>query len=244
MMTPMPMDPNIPTQDVVDLCKCPVTWELVDGFGQERHEVLELLHHAWVRTVEKVAYSSEELKLIESVLFYPDDYDLPHKHTLENLAQRRTEAEQLYLSGIGRLARINYLRPSEYGKHFTSGGPKRRQKNISYFYTDWRSSTLADLFWSWFETMMKFEEVPQRVGPIQFSHDLGMLWEDLCGERRLRIAIETPTPIGEQNCKALRHIAIDINLEGGEAHAYPISRAEAKSIMRPVDPCVVTPLEY
>ena len=91
---------------------------------------------------------------------------------------------------------------------------------------------------------MKFDEIPLRAGPIEFTRDVSKLWEDLCEERRLRIALETSAPIGEQNCKALRHLAIDIDLEGGKAHAYPVTEAEAKAIMRPVDLCVVTPREY
>lgn len=239
----MPMDPNFPTEEVVDLCKCPVSWRLADGFGQGRAEVLELLHHEWVRTVERVAYSSEELKLIETVLFEYDIYEHPHEHTLENLALRRNEAVLLYQRGIGGLAKIKFQRPSEYGKHFTAGGPKR-SKSISYFYTNWKAGTLADIFWSWFETMMIVEEVPQRAGPIPFSRDVGTLWEKFCGERGLRIAIETPAPIGEQNGIALNHLAIDLNLEGSEAHAYPVLEANAKSIMAPFDVCLVTPREY
>ncbi len=227
----MPHDVNEPIQEIRDLCTCPVDWKSIDGFGEGRPDALELLHYEWVRAIAKVSVSSEELKLVETVLFENDLYDPPGESARLNLEARKPAAEALYLSGIGRLGRMRFLRPSEHGKHFSIAGPKRKHKNISYFYTDWKSDTLANLFWSWFSDMMSLNDIPPREGPIDFLIEANALWDSFCADRNIRIAIDICSPIGENNGERYHHLAIDLDLDAALAHGYPISTAEAEAIM-------------
>ncbi len=240
----MPMDPNLPTDGVIQLCACPIEWEHVTGFGPDRLDAHELLLYEWVRTVKQVSFSSEELKLLESVLFEGGDYEPPHEHTLENLKIRRPEAREIYLKGIGRLGNIKFARPSEHAKHFTAGGPTAQKKNISSFHVDWSEETLADVFWSWFASMFVVTDRPYREGPIEFEREVNELWEQLSVARCLRVAMRTPHSIGEQNGTMLSYLAIDLNLQHAEAHAYPISETEATRIMKAFDVLEVTPKEF
>jgi hypothetical protein len=227
----MPHDVNEPTQEIRDLCVCPVNWQSISGFGKECPDALELLHYEWVRTIARVSVSVEELKLVETVLFENDLYDGPDEATRRNLEARRPAAEAIYLNEIGRLGRLQFIRPSEHGKHFSSAGPRNASKNISYFYTDWKSDTLANLFWSWFSDMMSVNEIPPRKGPIDFLFEVGGLWNSFCTGRNFRISLDTCAPIGEQNGIQYQHLVIDLDLGACVAHAYPASAPEAEDIM-------------
>ena len=227
----MPHDINEPTPDIRALCACPVDWQAIVGFEDECPDALELLLYEWVRSIARVSVSSEELKLVETVLFDNDLYDLPDEGTRVNLEERRPLAEDLYLKGIGRLGRLRFLRPSEHGKHFSIAGPRMAKKNISYFNNNWRSSTLSNLFWSWFSDIMSVNEIPPREGPIDFLFDVYGLWENFCGGRNFRIAFDTCAEIGRQNGLPFQHLAIDFDLSTSVAHGYPISATEAEDIM-------------
>lgn len=218
-------------QDIRDLCACPVDWKSISGFGEECSSALELLHHEWVRAIARVSVSSEELKLVETVLFDNDVYEAPDEATRLNLETRKPAAKALYLSEIGRLGRLQFARPSEQGKHFSIAGPKKSTKNVSYFHRDWKSDTLANLFWSWFSDAMCVNEVPPRVGPIDFVFDVEGLWGTFCAGRKVRIALDTCSVIGEQNGNMYQHLAIDLDLGASVAHGYPVSAVEAKAIM-------------
>jgi hypothetical protein len=244
----MPQDPNVPTRAVTELCACPVDWTKVDGFNNERPAALELLLREWVRCVSEVSVSSDELRLIEDVLFDEDLYEPPHEQTLINLQMRRPLAEALYLEGVGRLGRLRFLRPSEQGKHFSAGGGKPSKHKISYFYRDLQSSTIACLFWSWFEDTMQLVELdmpPPRHGPFAFLHASDHLWSKMCNSENFRIAMNTCAPIGEQAGKPLESVAIDLDLQGGlVAHAYPVTNEQADVIMRPLPVRPIKSREY
>lgn len=227
----MPHDINEPTPEIPALCACPVDWEAIDGFEDECPDALELLHYEWVRSIARVSVSSEELKLVETVLFENDVYDIPDEGTRLNLEERRPAAEDFYLKGVGRLGRLHFLSPGEHGKHFSSAGPKMASRNISYFNKNWKSSTLSNLFWSWFSDIMSVNEIPSREGPIDFSFDVSGLWDTFCCGRNFRIALDTCFEIGQQNGVPFRHLAIDLDLGACVAHGYPISGAEAEEIM-------------
>lgn len=227
----MPQDINEPTQEIRDLCACPIDWKSICGFGDECPDALELLHYEWVRAIATVSVSSEELQLVETVLFENDLYDAPHESTCLNLQARRPAAVDHYLRGIGRLGRMRFLRPSEHGKHFSISRPKMVSKNISFFYTDWQSATLANVFWSWFSDMMSLNEIPPRESLIDFMLEASSLWDNFCTGRSLRIAVDTCSPIGEQNGEPFHHLAIDLDLTAAVAHGYPISAVEAEAIM-------------
>src|SRR3546814_17784980 len=87
----MPHDVNEPTQEIRDLCACPIDWRSISGFGEECPDALELLHYEWVRAIARVSVSSEELKLVETVLFDNDLYDAPDEATRLNLEARKPE---------------------------------------------------------------------------------------------------------------------------------------------------------
>lgn len=240
----MPLDINTPTEEVRDLCACPVDWQKIDGFADECPDALELLHYEWVRAIARVSVSGEELKLVETVLFDDDLYDPPEDATRLNLEARRPAAETVYLNEIGRLGRLQFLRPSEHGKHFSIGGPKRASKNISYFYHDWQSDTLANLFWSWFSDLISVNEVPRRSGPIDFLFEVNGLWENFRVGRNFRIALDTCSTIGEQNGVPFQCLAIDLDLGACVAHGYPVSKADAEAIMGTVPVRQIKSREY
>jgi hypothetical protein len=150
----------------------------------------------------------------------------------------------LYKSEIGRLGQIKFLRPSEHGKHFSITGPKPSSTNISHFCNDWQSGTLANLFWSWFDDMMMPDNSSLYEDSFNFLRAAGPLWDRFCEGRNIRIAIYTSVSIGELNGVALKHLAIDLDLEVKVAHAYPITEAEAKQIMGPFDVRLIKPQEY
>lgn len=240
----MAHDLNLPTQEVVDLCACPIDWKGIDGFGDECPDALELLLYEWVRCVARVSVSGEELRLIEDVLFDSELYEPPSNDVIINLRSRRQEAVDLYLNEIGRLGGIRFLRPSEYGKHYSVKGPRHTGQKISFFYSDWRSSTLANLFWSWFDDMMLVEVTPPRTGPIDFLRDVSSLWERFRTGRTIRIAVDASAPLGVLNGTPLDHLAIDLDLSTKVAHAYPISEAEAAEIMDPFQVRLIKSREY
>lgn len=227
----MPYNVSGPTQEIRDLCACPIDWKSISGFGEECPDALELLHYEWVRAIAKVSVSGEELKLVETVLFDNDVYDAPDDATRLNLKARRPAVEALYLSEIGRLGRLRFTRPSANGKHFSAAGPKMTTKNISYFYRNWKADTLANLFWSWFSDAMSVNEIPPREGPIAFRFEVNGLWDHFRVGRNFRIALDTCSAIGEQNGDRYQHLAIDLDLAACVAHGYPISAAEAEDIM-------------
>ena len=227
----MPHDVNEPTQEIRDLCACAVDWKSISGFGEDCPDALELLHYEWVRAIARVSVSSEELKLVETVLFDNDLYDAPDEATRLNLEARKPAATALYLNGIGRLGRLKFVRPSAHGKHFSISGPKKATKNISYFYRDWEPDTIANLFWLWFSDVMCINEVPPRDGPINFLFNVDELWDNFCAGRNFRIALDTCSVIGEQNGNRHQHLVIDLDLGACVAHGYPVSAAEAEAIM-------------
>lgn len=227
----MPQDVNEPSQEIRDLCACPVNWQDISGFGDECPDALKLLQYEWVRAIARVSVSGEELKLVESVLYDDDLYDDPDHATRLNLEARKPAAEAIYLSEIGRLGRLQFIRPSEHGKHFSSAGPRKTSKNISYFYTDWKPDTLANLFWSWFSDVMSVNEAPPREGPIDFLFEVDELWDSFCTGRNFRISLDTCAPIGERNGVQYQHLVIDLDLGACVAHGYPASAAEAEDIM-------------
>lgn len=227
----MPQDVNEPTQAIRDLCACPVDWKSISGFGEECPDALELLHYEWVRAIARVSVSSEELKLVETVLFDNDLYEAPDEATRLNLEARKPAAKALYLNEIGRLGCLQFLRPSVHGKHFSVAGSKKATKNVSYFYRDWEPDTFASLFWRWFSDVMCVNEIPTRDGPIDFVFNVDGLWEDFRCGRNFRIALDTFSAIGEQNGDRYHHLAIDFDLGACVAHGYPISAVEAEAIM-------------
>src|SRR3546814_2695719 len=146
----MPHDVNEPTQEIRDLCACPIDWRSISGFGEECPDALELLHYEWVRAIARVSVSSEELKLVETVLFDNDLYDAPDEATRLNLEARKPAAEALYLHEIGRLGRLQFVRPSVHGKPFSISGPKQETKNVPYFYRAREPEPLPNQLCLWF----------------------------------------------------------------------------------------------
>lgn len=117
-------------------------------------------------------------------------------------------------------------------------------KNVSFFYTDWKSITLTNLFWSWFSDMMSLDDIPSRTGSIKFIPDANGLWDSFCTSRRLRIAINTGSAIGMQNGVAFHHLAIDLDLAAAVAHGYPVSATEAIAIMGTSEVRLIKSQEY
>jgi hypothetical protein len=92
--------------------------------------------------------------------------------------------------------------------------------------------------------MMMVDDAPLRDGPIGFARRVGPLWDQFCHGRKTRIAIDTSAPIGELNGVALNHLAIDLDLASAVAHGYPITAAEAQSIMDPFEVRLIKSREY
>lgn len=240
----MPIDPMQPTQEVLNLCLCPVRWEELSGFGVVCPDALDLLNTEWLQVVDNRCVSTEDSSLVEDILFDRESFEPPEQSTLINLAMRRPEMETAYMGGVGRLGSLRFMRPSDYGKHWSPAGSKRRNPVISYFYRDWRSETLASMFWSWFDDMLLMADEDGRYEPITFVRDVGELWKTFRTGRRVRIAVNATEPVGEMGGGPLHHVAIDIDIAGGDVHAYPVSEAEAKAIMQGLDVRIVKSHEY
>src|SRR3546814_4071110 len=93
----MPHDVNEPTQEIRDLCACPIDWRSISGFGEECPDALELLHYAWARAIARVSVSSDELKLAATVLFDNELNHAPDEATRLNPEACKPAAEALYV---------------------------------------------------------------------------------------------------------------------------------------------------
>ncbi len=240
----MPIEPTQPSQEVLDLTLCPARWEEVLGFGEACPDALELLLTEWLQVVDGRCVSTEDSSLVEDILFDRESYEPPDRSTLINLALHRPAMELAYMQGVGRLASLNFMRPSDYGKHWSATSSKRRDPRISYFYRNWRSATLASMFWSWFDDMMVMAGDGGRYEPITFMREVGTLWQTFRTGSRMRVAVNATRPVGEMGGQPLHHVAIDIDIAGGDVHAYPVSEAQATTIMGALEVRIIKSHEY
>ncbi len=225
-------------------CSCPVPWETLESWSAGANDALNVLHSEWVRCFAAHAISDEDIWLVQRLTLNPEFYirSSDEDATVTNILERRHLAEADYMSGIGRLNRIRFLRPSEHGKHYSVSGPKAHPGAPSYFYLDAQPQTFARLFWDWFDDTFLLEtDLEDGRDELKFLRDVSELWSILKLGRKLRIAVNAAVVVGEQANTPLRHLALDLNLETGVCHAYPITEREAVSIMnggelRPIKP--------
>ena len=191
----------------------------------------------WIRCFSKHAIADEDTWLMEHVLLQDGLYRRSQDDPMLviNINARRPLAEASYYDGLGRLGRIKFLRPSEHGngKHYSLSGPKVSKAPPSYFYRDVKSEVLATLFWQWFDDIFLLIEASD--GRRMFAREVETLWEKFRSDNNVRIAIDAVLVVGEHNGITLTHLAIDLDLSSGVAHAYPITHAEALKIASGVD---------
>jgi hypothetical protein len=240
----MPVDESQPTQEMLDLCLCPVRWETIPGLESGCPDAVDLLHTEWLQTVDGRCVSTEDSSLVEDVIFDRESFEPPDGSTLINLKRHRSAMVADYMRGVGRLGSLNFMRPSDYGKHWTATGPRRRDPKVSYFYRDWRADTLASMFWDWFDDMFVMRGSKGRYQPITFLRETGALWETFRTGSRLRIAVNATAPVGEMGGIPLAHVAIDLDIAGGDVHAYPVTAEQAAVIMAPLEVRIVKCHEY
>lgn len=222
-----------PTPETEAACACPVDWESFEGFSDNLNDALDALISEWIRCFSEHAIASEDTFLLMCVTLKPDLYtpSSDEKAIIANILARRSLAEAEYMAGIGRLSRLRFLRPSEHGKHYSVSGPKKGAGKQSYFYMDAKRETLATFFWDWVDDTFMPSSDFQWDGQDEFAREVRHLWDELRYGRKLRIAIYTTVVIGEMDGQPLMHIALDLDFETATAHAYPITEAEAVSIM-------------
>lgn len=224
------------SEQATKLCRNPVEWEKLQGFEVADDGVVSLLNKEWIRTYSEVCVDVSDLDLFEAAVlrYFPiDEVDIS---ALENIRDRIGRARDNYLDGIGRLGALQFIPPSEHGKHYSISRPRMSKKRISYFYSDYSVENLSRLFWFWFSGMMALDEVSGSLDDFpEFMFDAKILWDRFCSGESFRIALCACKPIGELNGVTLDHICIDIGLASGSvAHAYPITKCEAEKFMNPL----------
>lgn len=133
------------------LIKCPIDW--ISETGEEEGAV-SLLRFDWYHCLNEHAVSADEH------VTDPDGFDYEElgpeqlRRLIANLKLRERERIDCHKKRAGRLAGLQFRRPSKDGKHFIAGADKlylqeRSRGSISYFYTDYRSAELRAAFWSW-----------------------------------------------------------------------------------------------
>lgn len=231
----------VPFDDIRRATECPVNWrEEIFPFPDGYDDALELLHQEWISCIHKTCIDSEEAYFAQGIVagFEPDaDPDV-----IKNLLARRESAVKLYMSGIGKLSELKFLRPSEHGKHFAVKIPTQTLNKQSFFYRDLQERTIRDFFWEWFDDAFIFE-IDLLTEERKFLRKVDNILASLSAGGRARIAVYTVIPIGQMNDQVLNHLALDIDVGVGVVHGYPISREEAVAIMYPEDVRIAKPRE-
>lgn len=229
-------------EDVDLAVRCPVDWVSLFGSVDAYPDALDLLHREWVRCVRTNCMSSEEALFVDNRVRDRGLSLEPEPALIRNLKDRRTVASAMYMSGAGRLAALQFLRPSEHGKHFALGKSAPTNNKQSFFYKDLQASTLFALFSGWFDDAFLLDPC-FKASDYRFARDVSLLWRKLTSNAQARVAVDVVLPIGHAHGEELHHIAIDVDVGAGVAHGYPITSAEAASIMAPAEVRPMKPIE-
>jgi hypothetical protein len=221
-----------------ELMKCPVDWEAKLGPDCWK---LSLPHLDWYHSFSQVAVDAGDLP------FYPEEfesiYDDPWelKSLLINLAFRRSQAEELYMSRAGRLGNLNFMTPREHGKHFrprvsSEDTLEQSQKGMSLFFEDHSSIRLEKTFWSWLFHINIINDRTEYEDFLTPEEDLyrtpeAALWRRFLSERNLRICANVLLPVGACDGRPTSFLCYDIHFHAKTAHCFPVSEEEARRMM-------------
>ncbi|MCG8642025.1 MAG: hypothetical protein MI862_20040, partial [Desulfobacterales bacterium] len=165
-----------------------------------------------------------------------------------NLADRVGVATDRYNSGLGRLAGMEFLRPSEHdsGKHSPANASydevvERSRKGPSLFFKNVESRDLRALFWGWFSNTLDAPNLDStRIWDgrnCAFVEDGGELdqsrfaiWQKLRASNQLRIGIDCRTEVGGSEGRVTRCVLLDMNFDSSVIHAFPVTREKAISV--------------
>jgi len=225
------------------LIKCPVDWICETG---EEEGAVSILQFDWYHCLNEHAVSADEH------VTDPDGFDHEElgaeqlRRLIANLKLRERERIDCHKKRAGRLAGLQFHRPSKDGKHFIAGADKlylqeRSRGPISYFYTDYRSAGLRATFWSWFfrfffpvASVHVYEEMLTPGTEENLSY-YGQFWNKFLDPQAavgpLRVCFDCLRPVGASSGKETSHICYDIDLSTRTAHAFPVSKSKAEQIM-------------
>ena len=239
----------------------PVNWESVCG---RTSGDLESLYYEWAWVYGQEAVGIEDRSFVEERVNH-----VVHGFSLESdvvapgdpnelrnlrmcLQERVPRATDRYMDGIGRLASIKFLRPSEHegGKH----APKGRSRSMvisgssdgsSRFFRDVDGSELKALFWDWFSNTLLppgldpesawSSDFPRMISdspPDQSNNDQARtaIWHQMRCQDHIRISVDCLTNVGGSVGDEVTFVIFDINLGASVAHAFPVTADKAAEV--------------
>jgi hypothetical protein len=223
---------------------CPTDWKSEIGLHADEDASLDLQTWAWFKAIEKHQVSGTELAAATEF----DDFgtlvfakDL--KELTANVAERHDRMLAEYARTMGRLAGLNFLRPSYNGKHFVATATvaevlKRTKKGgPSLFYEDIEPERMAYWFWTAVDACFALVDTPidcvTKSNPFVRETAI-LLWDNVIAGHQIRIVADVLSPIGAVDGIEVSTVAFDIDLSARTVHAYPITEAEAQAIMKKV----------
>jgi hypothetical protein len=230
---------RIEKEELIALTACPVDWENETGLADCDFGPLE---YNWYYMLRQRAINEYEIiyNNIDEILLNENDEELGN--LVKNAALRRPAAMKDYSYQAGRLSGLKFMTASERGKHFLPGA--RRPAVVratatgpSLFFKDYGASDLREAFWLWFlmffdfcGSFMEYRELlsPECSPP---KHPRHQVWQNFLQEHQVRICFDTVASIGASAGEETHYVCFDVHVAAKTAHAYPVTRDEAVTIM-------------
>jgi hypothetical protein len=216
----------------------PIDWTSETG---EEQAASSILQYDWYHCHNSHAVSVDEH--ISDVLGF-EDLDLDESEVarlIANIEPRRGAAEGDHRERAGRLEKLHFVSPLEYGKHFAAGIQRdellrRSRSGVSYFYANYDHSALRATFWSWFFTffdqvysLQAYEEMLSGSQDADLNR-CSKLWQQFLVSPQLRIAFDCMRSVGASRGRDTSYLCFDVH-EGKAVHAFPIDENDANKIM-------------
>jgi hypothetical protein len=223
--------------EYIHLVSCPTDWkeETTQDWGPS------VLQFDWHHVLLNNAVRREDVAFEpETDLLWRGDPNLGI--IVHDLKLRRKQAKEMYKERAGRLAGIEFLTPSEHGKHFVPNLSEakileRTRNGPSLFFKNHSSAELKAAFWQWFfwffGTIVGYEEYEEMITPGTdlYRSCRGRHWDKFIHNHELRICLENAKPLGGCEGEQSAFVCFDIHIDSRQGHCYPVAHSEALRIM-------------
>lgn len=222
------------------LLQCPVDWVAVTG-QPEPHDWLEF---DWYKCIIDHAVSSDDSSLASEMAQYREllDRDLDEQ-VLANLKMRRESVLRSFEARSKRLSELKFLSPSYNGKHFKPGlsdeqTVNRSMKGPSLYFEDFSIERISNAFWTWFQqyfdTSISFHSYVYRdAGSENFPSHEFKIWDRFLQLSQFRVACNCLNVLGVVKGVPTNYVAFDVSMDARIVHCYPVTVAEAETIVSP-----------
>jgi hypothetical protein len=219
--------------------KCPADWESETGLKDFDYGPVE---HNWYYAFAREAVAEEEgliCDIVDDILIDDDDPELPE--LVKNAEFRRPRVVERYFREGGRLAGLEFITASKFGKHFIAKMGRREiirriDQGPSLFFKDHNENDLQQAFWLWFldffyfcNSLYEYREILSDDRLI--DHPRYRFWQSFLDDHSIRICFDVNGPVGASAGQETNFICFDVHMDAKRVHAYPVTGAEASKVM-------------